>query len=111
MLKNCTANTYLHKVRAYTNIIGNKEADKFTKESSKIELANDIPTQPYKDAHSMPYWWCRDDDHSYKGPIQHLKPYLEKIENGKNKILARTFDKINKWINNPLIGNKISNNF
>jgi hypothetical protein len=111
MLKNRTVNTYLHKVRAHTNIIGNKEADKLTKEGSKIELANDIPTQPYEDAHSMPYWWCRDDDHLYKGPIRHLKPYLEKIENEKNKILARIFDNINKWIKNPLIGNKISNNF
>jgi hypothetical protein len=59
----------------------------------------------------MPYWWCRGDDHLYKGPIRHLKPYLEKIEKEENKKLARTFDSINKWINKPFIDNKISNNF
>jgi hypothetical protein len=111
MLKNLTTNTYLHKIRAHTNIIGNKEANKLAKEGSKIELANDIPTQPHEDAHSTPYWWCRDDDHLYKGPIRRLKPYLEKIEKEENKKLDRAFDNRNKWINNPLIDNKISNNF
>jgi hypothetical protein len=94
MLKNRIANTYLHKVRAHTNIIGNEEADKLAKEGSKIELANDIPTQPYEDAQFTPYWWCRDDNHPYKGPIRHLKPYLEKIEKEENEKLARTFDSI-----------------
>jgi hypothetical protein len=111
MLKNCTANRYLYKVRAHTNIIGNKEADKLAKEGSKIDLTNDMPTQPYEYAHSSPYWWCRDDDHASKGPIRHLKSYLEKIEKEENVKLARTFDNINKWINNPFIDNKISNNF
>ena len=46
MLKNCTANTYLYKIRAYTNIIGNEEANKLAKERSKIDLTNDMPTQP-----------------------------------------------------------------
>jgi hypothetical protein len=110
MLKNRTVNTYLHKVRAHTNIIGN-EVDKLAIESSKIDLANDMSTQPHEDAHSTPYWWSRDDDHPYKVPIRHLKSYLEKIEKEDNVKLARTFDNINKWINNPLIDNKISNNF
>jgi ribonuclease HI len=69
MLKNRTTNTYLYKVRSHTNIIGNEEADKLAKEGSKIELANDMPTQPYEDAHSTPYWWYRDDNHLYKGLI------------------------------------------
>jgi ribonuclease HI len=85
MLKNRTANTHLYKVRAHTNIIRNEEADKLAKEGSKIELANDIPTRPYDNAHSTPYWWCRDDDHPYKGPIRHLKSYLEKLEKEDNE--------------------------
>jgi hypothetical protein len=96
MLKNRTATTTINKVRAHTNIIGNEEADKLAKEGSKIELANDIPTQLHENAHSTPYWWCRDDDHSYKGPIRHLKSYLEKVEKDINKEFAKTFDNINK---------------
>jgi ribonuclease HI len=111
MLKNRTATTYLYKIRAHTNIIGNEEADKLAKEGSKIVLVSDIPYQPHESAHSTPYWWCRDDDHPYRGPIRHLKPYLEKLEKEENEKFARTFDNINKWINNPLIDNKISNNF
>jgi hypothetical protein len=79
LLKNCTSITYLHKVRAYSNITRTEEANKLAKEGSEIELENDMPTQPHEDAHSTPYWWCRDEDHPYKGPIQHLKPYLEKL--------------------------------
>jgi hypothetical protein len=111
MLKNRTATTHLYKVRAHTNIIGNKEADKLAKEGSKIVLVSDIPFRPHESAHSTPYWWCRDDDHPYRGPIQHLKSYLEKLEKEENEKLAKTFDNINKWVNNPLIDNKISNNF
>jgi ribonuclease HI len=111
MLKNRTSITYLHKVRAYTNITRNEEANKLAKEGSKLELENDMPTQPHKVAHSMPYWWCRDNDHPYKGPIRHLKPYLEKLEKKENEKIARIFDNINKWVNNPHIDNKISNNF
>jgi hypothetical protein len=110
MLKNCTATTPLHKVGAHTNIIGNEEADKLAKEGSKIVLVSDIPFHPHESAHSTPYWWCRDDDHPYRGPIRHLKPYLEKLEKEANEKLAKTFDNINKWVNNPLIDNKISNN-
>jgi ribonuclease HI len=80
LLTNRTAPTILHKVRAHTNIKGNEEADKLAKESSKIDLENDMSTQAHENAHSIPYWWCRDDDHPYKGPIRHLKPYLEKVE-------------------------------
>jgi hypothetical protein len=43
MLKNRIASTHLYKVRAHTNIIGNEEADKLTKEGRKIELVSDIP--------------------------------------------------------------------
>jgi ribonuclease HI len=111
MLKNRTAITHLHKVRAHTNIIRNEEADKLAKEGSKIVLVSDIPYQPYESAHSTPYWWYRDDDHPFKGPIRHLKSYLKKLEKEENEELAKTFDNINKWINNPLIDNKISNNF
>jgi ribonuclease HI len=110
MLKNRTATTHLHKVRAHTNIIGNKEADKLAKEGSKIVLVSDIPLHPHESAHSTPYWWCRKDDHPYKGPIRHLKSYLEKLEKEENEKLAKSFYNINKWINNPLIDNKISKN-
>jgi ribonuclease HI len=111
MLKNRTTTTTINKVRAHTNIIGNEEADKLAKEGSKIDLANDIPIQPHENAHSIPYWWCRDDDHPYKGPIRHLKSYLEKVEKDNNKELAKTFDNINKWTNDPHIDNKTSKNF
>ena len=111
MLKNCTTIIHLHKIRAHTNIIGNEEVDKFAKEGSKITLVSDIPYQPYESAHSTPYWWCRDDDHPIKGPIRHLKSYLKRLEHDENEELAKTFENINKWINNPLIDNKISNNF
>ena len=84
MLINRTTTTHLHKVRAHTNIIGNEEADKLAKEGSKIVLVSDIPYQPYESAHSTPYWWCRDDDHPYRGPIQHLKSYVEKLEKEEN---------------------------
>jgi hypothetical protein len=110
LLKDRTTTTYLYKVRAHTNIIGNEEADKLAKEGSKIILVSDIPYHPYENAHSTPYWWCREDDHPYRGPIRHLKPYLEKLEKEENEKLACIFDNINKWINNPLIDNKISNN-
>jgi hypothetical protein len=98
-------------VRAHTNIIGNEEADKLAKEGSKIDPENDMPTQAHKNAHSTPYWWCRDDDHLYKGPIRHLKSYLETVEKKSNDDLAKTFDNINKWVNNPHTDKKISNNF
>jgi ribonuclease HI len=111
MLKNHIATTHLHKVRAHTNILGNEEADKLAKEGSKIVLVSDIPFHPHQSAHSTPYWWCREDDHPYRGPIQHLKSYLEKLEKEENDKLAKTFDNINKWVNNPLIDNNISNNF
>jgi hypothetical protein len=111
MLKNCTTSTTLYKLRAHTNILGNEEANKLAKEGSKIDLENDMPTQPHENAHSTPYWWCRDDDHPYKGPIRHLKSYFEKVEKESNKELAKIFDNINKWINDPHIDNKISNNF
>jgi hypothetical protein len=111
MLKNRTTTTHLHKVRAHTNILGNEEANKLAKEGSKIILVSDIPYQPYESAHSTPYWWCRDDDHPYRGPIRHLKSYLEKLEKEENEKTAKSFDNINKWINNPLIDNKISNDF
>jgi hypothetical protein len=70
-----------------------------------------MPTQPHKDAYSRPYWCCRDYNHPYKGLIRHLKPYLEKLEKEEIVKITRTFDNINKWVNNPLIDNKISNNF
>jgi ribonuclease HI len=76
MLKNRTATTHLHKVRAHTNIIGNEEADKLAKEGRKIVLVSDIPFHPHESAHSTPYWWYRNDDHPYRGPIRHLKSYL-----------------------------------
>jgi hypothetical protein len=57
-----------------------------------------MPTQAHENAHSTPYWWCREDDHPYKGPIRHLKPYLETIEKNNNDDLAKTFDNINKWV-------------
>jgi ribonuclease HI len=110
LLKDRAAHTTLYKVRAHTNIIGNEEADKLAKEGSKIDPENDMLTQVHKHAHSTPYWWCRDDDHPYKGPIRHLKPYLETIEKINNDDLAKTFDNINKWVNNPYIDKKISNN-
>ena len=111
MLKNRTTTTHLHKARAHTNILGNEEADKLAKEGSKIILVSDIPYHPYENVHSIPYWWCKDDDHPYKGPIRYLKSYLKKLENEENETTAKSFDNINKWINNPLIDNKISNNF
>jgi hypothetical protein len=111
MLKNRTATTHLYKVRAHINIIGNEEADKLAKEESKIVLVSDIPYHPPESAHSTPYWWYRDDDHLYRGSIRHLDTYLEKLEKEENDKLAKTFDNINKWVNNPLIDNKFSNNF
>jgi ribonuclease HI len=98
MLKNCTTTTTINKVRAHTNIIGNEEAGKLAKEGNKIELANDIPTQPHENAHSTPLWWSNDNDHPFKGPIRHLKSYLEKVKKDNNKELAKTFDNINKMI-------------
>jgi hypothetical protein len=111
MLKNRTTPTTLHKVRAHTNVIGNEEADKLVKEGSKINLENDMATQPHKNAHSTPYWWCRDDDHPYKGPIRQLKSYLEKVEKKNNEELVKTLDNINKWVNDLHIYKIISNNF
>jgi ribonuclease HI len=98
LLKDRAAPTTLYKVRAHTNIIGNEEADKLAKEGSKIDPENDMPTQAHENAHSTPYLWCREDDHPYKGPIRHLKPYLETIEKNNNDDLAKTFDNINKWV-------------
>jgi hypothetical protein len=69
MLKNRTATTHLYKVRAHTNIIGNEAADKLTKDGRKIVLVSDIPFYPHESVHSTPFWWCREDDHPYRGPI------------------------------------------
>jgi hypothetical protein len=52
VLKNRTTPSTLHKVRAYTNILGNEEANKLAKEGSKIDLENDMPTQSHENAHS-----------------------------------------------------------
>jgi hypothetical protein len=106
LLKNCVTPTTLYKVRAHTNIIGNEEVDKLAKEGSKTDPEDDMPTQAHENAHSTPYWWCRDDDHPYKGPLRHLKPYLEEVEKKSNDDLAKTFDNINKWVNNPHIDKK-----
>ena len=111
MLKNRTTPTTLHKVRAHTNILENEEVDKLSKEGRKIELENDMPIQPHENGHSTPYWWCIDDNHPYKGPIRHLKSCFKKVEKESNEELAKTFDNINKWINNPHIDNRIFNNF
>jgi hypothetical protein len=67
-----------------------------------------MPTQAHENALSTPYWWCRDDDHPYKGPLRHLKPYLEEVEKKSNDDLAKTFDNINKLVNNPHIDKKKS---
>ena len=96
MLKDCIAPTTLHKVRAHTNVKSNVEVDKLAKEGSKIDLENNMPIQPHKNTHCTPLWWCRDDDHLYKGPIRHLKTYLEKVEKECNKELAKTFNNISK---------------
>jgi hypothetical protein len=80
MLKNRTATIHLHKIKAHTKIIGNEEANKLAKDGSKIVLVSNIPSCPHESAYSTPYWWCRDDHHPYRGPIQHLKSYLEKLE-------------------------------
>jgi hypothetical protein len=111
MLKNRIAPTTFYKVRAHTNIIGNEEADKLAKEGRKIDPKKDIPIKEHEHAHFTPYWWYREDDHPYKGPIRHLKSYLEQVEKENNDELAKKFDNINKWVNNPHIDNKISNNF
>ena len=70
-----------------------------------------MPTQAYENAHSTPYWWYREDDHPYKCLIRHLKPYIEKVEKKSNDDLTKKFDNINKWVHNPHIDQKISNNF
>jgi ribonuclease HI len=54
ILKNRIATTHLYKVRAHTNIIGNEEADKLTKEGSKIVLVNDIPFTRRKECPMQP---------------------------------------------------------
>jgi hypothetical protein len=101
MLKSHTTTTHLYKVRTHTNIIGNKEANKFAKEGSKIVLVSDIPFQPHESTHSTPYWWCREDDHPYRGPIRHLKSYLEKLEKEENEKLDKTFDNITNGLITP----------
>jgi hypothetical protein len=111
MLKNRVAPTTLYKVRAHTNIIGNEEVNKLAKEGSKINPVNDMPIQEHEHAHSTTYWWYREDDHPYKGSTRYLKSYLEQVEKENNNNLAKTFDNINKWVNNPHIDKKISNNF
>jgi hypothetical protein len=85
MLKNRIATTHLYKVRAHTNIIENEAADKLAKDGSKIVLVSDIPFHPHESVHSTPFWWCRDDDHPYRGPIRHLKTYLKKLKKRKIK--------------------------
>ena len=96
MLKNRAAITHIYKVRAHTNIKGNEEADKFAKERSKIIPISVMPYHPHESTHSTPYWWCRDDDHPFKGPIRHLQSYLKQLEKEENVELAKTFDNINK---------------
>ena len=88
MLKSQTAITHIHKVRAHTNVKGNEEADKLAK-GGKIVLPIIMPHHPYEDAHSTPYWWCRDDDHPIKGPIRHLQSYLKQLEKEENEELAK----------------------
>jgi hypothetical protein len=51
-------------------------------------------------------WWP-----SIQRPNKTPKPYLETVEKKNNDDLAKTFDNINKWVNNPHIDKKISNNF
>ena len=111
MLKNQTNTTHLHKIGAHTNIIANEGAYKLAKEGSKIVLASDLSYHPHESAHSIPYWCCRDDDHPFRGPIRHLKSYFKKLEKKENEKISKSFDNIKKWINNPLIDNKISNIF
>jgi ribonuclease HI len=69
MLKNRTTTTHLYKVRTHTNITGNEAVDKLAKDGSKIILVSDIPFHLHESTHSTPFWWCRDDDHLYRGPI------------------------------------------
>jgi hypothetical protein len=59
------------KVKAQANIDGNEQADKLAK--AGIAFFHSLPTQPYENAHSNPYYVHKDSWPSmantpYKGP-------------------------------------------
>jgi ribonuclease HI len=89
MLQNRTFPLTIHKVRAYTNIIGNEEADKLAKEGNKIILIDELPSELHEFVHSLPYGLCCDDDHPYKGPIRNFNNYLKQLEDNDNKTIAQ----------------------
>ena len=106
---------HLHKVKAHSNVIGNKIVDALAKRGS---LKNHtFPIEPHEFAHSTPYYihkdgWIGMHYTLYKGPIRNFQKYLHKYttENHLTE-LARNFPNIHKWTSDTNIGNISSNDF
>jgi hypothetical protein len=115
MLQNRTQPLFIHKVRTHINIPGNEHADKLAKDGNK--LSHRDPHIDYERAHPTPYYlhkdnWPSMDDTPYKGPIQHLQPYLLKYGTQEYlQTLAASFPNIAKWTTDTNIDIPTSTNF
>ena len=95
LLQQRTQSTILYKVRAHTNIEGNKKANKLAKESNEKEHTNAI--NPHKFAHSTPYycqkdWWHSMDETPDKGSIRFFEKDIIKHDRKYNlEIIATIF--------------------
>jgi ribonuclease HI len=115
MLSQRTQPTTITKVKAHANIDGNEKADKLAKDGNK--LPDKSPIHPYEKAHPTPYYFHRDEWSSMdqtpdKGPIRHLKPYLQKYEKEYSlQEFAWNFPNIDKWTSDTTTDKKTSNTF
>ena len=100
LLQTRTHPTYLHKVKAHSNITGNEIIDDLAKRSRL--KPHSLPHEPHEHAQLTPYYLHKDewvDMHTtpYKGPIRNFQSYLQKYTTENHLIkLARNFPNIHK---------------
>ena len=87
MLQSHTQTTTLHKVKAHTDINGNKQANTLAKLGCELDHRGAVAT--YEHAHPTPYYLQKDWWHSMqktpdKGPIRHLGKYVLEYDKKHN---------------------------
>ena len=115
MLQTRTHSTHFNKVKAPSNITGNKIVDTLAKRGP-LKL-HSLPQEPHEHAYPTPYYlhkgkWIGMHNTPYKGPIRNFQSYLQKYTTENHLIeLVRNFPNIHKWTNDANIDNISSNEF
>ena len=115
MLQSRTQITTLHKVKAHTNINGNKQAVTLAKIGCELDH-RDI-AMSHEHAHPTPYflqkdWWHSMQETLDKGPIRHLGKHILKYDKKHNlEAIANQTHQLHKWLENKDTDKTLSNNF